>query len=97
MKSDEVGACGCVTWVPKEDARRELFDGDDCEDAADEVVAAVAEVANGIKSCAELKLIGACEHEVAKMHCPASCGLCDELGAERREMGAPRRILGKCR
>jgi hypothetical protein len=97
VKSDEVGACGCVTWVPKEDARRELFDGDDCEDAADEVVAAVAEVANGIKSCAELKLIGACEHEVAKMHCPASCGLCDELGAERREMGAPRRILGKCR
>ena len=69
----------------------------DCEDAADELVAKVTEEAlgTGFSSCAELTLIGACEHEVAKMHCPASCGLCDELGAQRRGMEA-RQLTGKC-
>ena len=35
---DASNACGCVTWVKKEGARRELFEGDVCEDAADELV-----------------------------------------------------------
>ena len=69
----------------------------DCEDAADELVAKVTEEAlgTGFSSCAELTLIGACEHEVAKMHCPASCGLCDELGAQNGAMTNHRR-LAKC-
>ena len=78
-KSGVVGACGCVTWVKKEGARRELFEGDVCEDAADELVAKMTEEALGraLSSCAALKdIVGACEHEMAKLNCPASCGYC---------------------
>jgi hypothetical protein len=63
--------------------RRELFEKKekaDCEDATNEVVAKISEAALGraLSSCAELKdIVGACEREAAKMHCPASCGLCD--------------------
>ena len=72
-KSDTVGACGCVTWVKKEGARRELFEGDVCEDAADELVKQITEEALGrtLSSCVEVKNVGGCEHELAKMHCPA--------------------------
>ena len=97
VKSDTVGACGCVTWVKKEDARRELFDGDVCEDAADELVAKMTEEALGrtFSSCAALKdIVGACEHEQAKMHCPQTCGLCAALGAQEDMMN--RRQLDKC-
>ena len=95
VKSDVVGACGCVTWVNKEDARRQLFEGDDCEDAADELVKQITEEALGraLSSCVEVKIVGGCEHEMAKLKCPASCGLCDsgvEARAERR------RLNGKC-
>ena len=85
--------------VKEEDARRGLFDDAACEDAPDELVATMTEEAIGVRveSCAALKDISACEHEAAKMHCPASCGLCDELGAQRllmrREM---QRRLDKC-
>ena len=54
--------------------------GSECEDAADEIVKELAKEALGrtLSSCAELKdIVGACEREAAKMHCPASCGLCD--------------------
>ena len=63
--------------------RRKLFEKKeeaDCEDATNEVVAQISEAALGrtLSSCAELKdIVGACEREAAKMHCPASCGLCD--------------------
>ena len=85
--------------VKEEDARRGLFDDAVCEDAADDLVATMTEDAIGfrVESCAALKDISGCEHEKAKMHCPASCGLCDELGAQRllmrREM---QRRLDKC-
>ena len=85
--------------VKEEDARRGLFDDAVCEDAADDTVATMTEDAIGfrVESCAALKDISGCEHEKAKMHCPASCGLCDELGAQRllmrREM---QRRLDKC-
>ena len=85
--------------VKEEDARRGLFDDAVCEDAADDTVATMTEDAIGfrVESCAALKDISGCEHEMAKIHCPASCGLCDELGAQRllmrREM---QRRLDKC-
>ena len=65
-------------------------------DAADELVAKVTEevLGHAIASCVELKgIVGACEREAAKKHCPASCGLCDS-GVEDR--AAHRRSLGKC-
>ena len=68
----------------------------ECEDAADELVAKVTEevLGHAIASCVELKgIVGACEREAAKKHCPASCGLCDS-GVEDR--AAHRRSLGKC-
>ena len=75
VKSDTAdNACGCVTWVKKEGERRKLFDGDVCEDAADELVAKITEEALGrdLSSCAALKdIVGGCEHEMAKMHCPS--------------------------
>ena len=50
----------------KEDARRELFDGDDCEDAADELVATLSEEALGrtLSSCAELKELRLASNEI---------------------------------
>ena len=39
-------------------------------------------------------IVGACEHEQAKMHCPQTCGLCAALGAQEDMMN--RRQLDKC-
>ena len=96
-KSDTVGACGCVTWTKKEGARRELFDGDDCEDAGDELVKQITEEALGrpLSSCVEVKIVGGCEHGQAKTHCPASCGLCDALASQAGAMSR-RSLQGKC-
>jgi len=48
-----------------------------------------------LSSCAELKdIVGACDHDMAKTHCPASCGKCDEAGAMDR--ASNRRGLAKC-
>ena len=93
--ADASNACGCVTWVKKEDERRGLFDDAACEDAPDELVAKMTEDAIGVRveSCAALKDISACEHEAAKMHCPASCGLCDQLSLQHLLV---RRRLSKC-
>ena len=65
------------------------------EDAADELVKQITEEALGrpLSSCVEVKIVGGCEHEMAKTHCPASCGLCDS-GVEAR--AEHRRELGKC-
>ena len=69
--------------------------GDECEDAADEIVQQLAKEALGrtLSSCAELKdIVGACDHDMAKTHCPASCGLCepykrvDNYATHRRQM-----------
>lgn len=71
--------------------------GDKCEDAADEIVKELAKEALGrtLSSCAELKdIVGACDHDMAKTHCPASCGKCDEAGAMDR--ASNRRELDKC-
>ena len=92
----------CVTWVKKEDARRELFEGDsfekDCEDAADELVKQITEEALGrtLSSCVEVKLVGGCEHELAKLNCPASCGLCDSGVLARAEHRRSRSLATKC-
>ena len=95
VKSDVVGACGCVTWVNKEDARRQLFEGDDCEDAADELVKQISEEALGrtLSSCVEVKLVAGCEHELSKMHCPQTCGLCGALASQAGAMN--RRLCTK--
>ena len=74
-------------------------DQDACEDAADEIVKELAKEALGrtLSSCAELKdIVGACDHDMAKTHCPASCGKCgvDEAGAMIRATN--RRELDKC-
>ena len=68
----------------------------DCEDAADELVKQITEEALGrpLSSCVEVKNVGGCEHELAKMHCPASCGLCDALASQAGAMN--RRSLEKC-
>ena len=71
--------------------------GDECEDAADEIVQQLAKEALGrtLSSCAELKdIVGACDHDMAKTHCPASCGKCDEAGVMDR--ASNRRELEKC-
>ena len=47
-----------------------------------------------LSSCVEVKNVGGCEHELAKMHCPASCGLCGALGGQEDMMN--RRQLDKC-
>ena len=69
--------------------------GSECEDAADEIVKELAKEALGrtLSSCAELKdIVGACDHDMAKKHCPASCGLCepykrvDNYATHRRQM-----------
>ena len=91
-RSDTASACGCITWVKKE--RRELFGGE-CEDAADEVVAATSEEAMGtrIEGCAELVAVmgdGACGHELLQTQCPATCGLCDDFEAQDRLMNGMR-------
>ena len=93
--ADADNACGCVTWVKKEGERRELFEGE-CEDAADDLVATMTEDAIGfrVESCAGLRDISGCEHEIAKMHCPQTCGLCDVLGAQENAMN--HRLLAKC-
>ena len=67
-----------------------------CEDAADEVVKQLSEEALGrtLSSCVEVKVVGGCEHEAAKMHCPQTCGLCDALGAQENKMN--HRQMGKC-
>ena len=72
-----------VSWAPA------------CEDAADKLVAQLSEEALGrtLSSCAEVKIVGGCDHEAAKMHCPASCGLCDSGWLARAEH---RRQLDKC-
>ena len=67
------------------------------QDAADELVGKMTEEALGrtFSSCAALKdIVGACEHEQAKMHCPQTCGLCAALGAQEDIMN--RRQLDKC-
>ena len=69
-----------------------------CEDAADEFVKQLSEEALGrtLSSCADLTaIVGACEHEQAKMHCPQTCGLCDALGAQENKMNR-REMVGKC-
>ena len=83
--------------VKEEDARRGLFDDAVCEDAADDLVATMTEEAFGfrVESCAELKDISGCEHEMVKMHCPQTCGLCDVLGAQENAMN--QRMLKRCR
>ena len=71
--------------------------GSECEDAADEIVKELAKEALGrtLSSCAELKdIVGACDHDMAKTHCPASCGKCEEAGVMDR--ASNRRELGKC-
>ena len=84
---------------------RRLFEPDKphelsaCEDAADEVVKQLSEEALGrtLSSCAELKdIVGGCEHEMAKMHCPQTCGLCDALGAQEDKMENHRQMIEKC-
>ena len=47
-----------------------------------------------LSSCAEVKLVGGCEHELAKMHCPQTCGLCGALASQAGAMN--RRSLDKC-
>ena len=77
-KSDTAdNACGCVTWVKKEEGeRRQLFKGE-CEDAADDAVAALtAELDLPHTKCAELHAAGECDRAIVKKHCPASCGSC---------------------
>ena len=82
---------------------RRLFEPDKphelsgCEDAADEFVKQLSEEALGrtLSSCAEVKIVGGCEHEAAKMHCPQTCGLCDALGAQEDKMNR-RQMVGKC-
>ena len=66
----------------------------ECEDATDELVATLSEEALGrtLSSCAEVKFVGGCEREAAKMHCPASCGLCD--GGQDRHDHAHRALKG---
>ena len=70
----------------------------ECEDAADEIVKELAKEALGrtLSSCAELKdIVGACDHDMAKTHCPASCGLCEPY--KRVENYAThRRQMNKC-
>ena len=63
------------------DEGRELFEKKaDCEDSADEFVAKISEEALGrpVSSCVEVMALGACRHAMAKKHCPASCGLCED-------------------
>ena len=70
-----------------------------CEDAADEVVKRLSEEALGRphSSCVDLTaIVGACEHEQAKMHCPQSCGLCAALGAQENKMNRREMIGSKC-
>ena len=90
VRSDDASnACGCVTWV-KKDAPRQLFGKEaECEDAADELVAKITEEVLGRAiSCAEVKnIVGGCEREDAKKHCPQTCGQCLALDAHRRELG----------
>ena len=42
--------------------------------AADELVKQITEEALGraLSSCVEVKIVGGCEHEMAKLNCPAS-------------------------
>ena len=56
------------------------------EDAADELVKQITEEALGrtLSSCVEVKLVGGCEHKLAKMHCPQTCGLCGALASRAR-------------
>ena len=86
---------------------RRLFEPDKphelsgCEDAADEFVKQLSEEALGrtLSSCAELKdIVGACEHEQAKMHCPQTCGLCLALGVQEDMMNRRHQMrrLDKC-
>ena len=52
-----------------------------------------------LSSCAELKdIVGACEHEQAKMHCPQTCGLCLALGVQEDMMNRRHQMrrLDKC-
>ncbi len=81
--------------VKTEDARRGLFDVA-CDDMPDEVVASLTEKALGrtVESCAELKAMDGCAHEVAKMHCPASCGLCEGLANGRKLQAWGRGLSG---
>ena len=67
-----------------------------CEDAADEFVKQLSEEALGrtLSSCVEVKIVGGCEHEAAKMHCPQTCGLCGALASQAGAMN--RRSLDKC-
>ena len=48
-----------------------------------------------LSSCVEVKIVGGCEHEMAKLNCPASCGLCDDFEAQDRLMHG-RQMAGKC-
>ena len=68
----------------------------ECEDATDELVATLSEEALGrtLSSCVEVKLVGGCEHKLAKMHCPQTCGLCGALASQAGAMN--RRSLDKC-
>ena len=70
-----------------------------CEDAADEAVQQLSQEALGrpLSSCVDLTaIVGACEHEQAKMHCPQSCGLCAALGAQENKMNRRELIGSKC-
>ena len=60
-------------------------------------MAKISEAALGrtLSSCAEVKFVGGCEHEAAKMHCPQTCGLCDALGAQEDKMN--RRHMLECK
>ena len=83
VRSDEVGACGCITWVKQEGERRRLFEGA-CEDAADDAVAALtAELDLPYANCAELRAAGECDRAIVKKHCPATCDAC----ADNAELG----------
>ena len=90
------------TAPPPAPGGRRLFEPDKphelsgCEDAADEVVKQLSEEALGrtLSSCVEVKIVGGCEHEAAKMHCPQTCGLCDALGAQENKMN--HRQMSKC-
>ena len=66
------------------------------EDAADELVKQITEEALGrtLSSCVEVKLVAGCEHELSKMHCPQTCGLCGALASQAGAMN--RRSLDKC-
>lgn len=77
---------------------RRLGQGDACEDAPNELVAKITEegVGRRLSSCAEVAIAGGCAHEMAKMHCPASCGLCDELAAQVAVNRRSRQLAGKC-